>query len=66
MCGAALARAHARSGDAAAISGYVGKGGPLADAIGSFAATYADKTERDHELLVTAIADGTVDAVAGI
>jgi uncharacterized protein (DUF2252 family) len=66
VCGAALARAHARSGDAAAISGYVGKGGQLADAIGSFAAAYAEQTERDHELLVTAIADGRVEAVAGI
>ena len=47
-CGGCLARAHGRGGDAASISGYVGKGGALADAIADFAVTYAHQTERDH------------------
>ncbi|MBX7160465.1 MAG: DUF2252 domain-containing protein [Acidimicrobiia bacterium] len=66
LCGAVMARAHARSGDAAAISGYVGKGGTFDSAISSWAVAYADQTERDHEMLVEAVADGRVDAVRGV
>jgi len=44
MCAHALARAHARSGDAAVISGYVGSGQTFDDAIGEFAVEYADQT----------------------
>jgi uncharacterized protein (DUF2252 family) len=50
-CGAALARAHAKAGDAAAISGYVGKSEALDVALARFAAAYADQTERDFETL---------------
>ena len=52
FCGWALARAHARSGDPAALSGYLGKGNAFDRAIESFAVDYADQTERDHEALV--------------
>ena len=51
-CGATLAKAHARTGDAAAIAGYIGKGGRFIAAIGEFATAYADQTERDHAQLV--------------
>jgi hypothetical protein len=47
MCGSTLARAHAKSGDAATISGYLGKADAFDQAIGQFALTYADQTERD-------------------
>ena len=47
LCGWVLARAHARSGDAAAISGYLGSGDQFDRAIGSFAEAYADQTEAD-------------------
>jgi uncharacterized protein (DUF2252 family) len=48
VCGAALARAHARSGGAAAIAGYLGRGDAFDAAVEDFAAAYADQTERDH------------------
>ena len=47
LCGWVLARAHARSGDAAAISGYLGSGDKFDRAVGSFAEAYADQTEAD-------------------
>jgi uncharacterized protein (DUF2252 family) len=65
-CAMCLARAHARSGDAAAISGYMGKGKSLSEAIADFAAAYADQTERDYQALVAAIASGRVVAETGI
>ena len=49
-----LARAHARSGDPAAIAGYMGKSEVMDDAIASFAMTYAAQTTIDHAALVRA------------
>jgi uncharacterized protein (DUF2252 family) len=54
LCGRTLARAHARSGDPAAIAGYMGKSEAFDDAIASFAMLYADQTIRDHAALVAA------------
>ena len=48
LCGWVLARAHARSGDAAAISGYLGGGDSFDRAVADFAEAYADQTEADH------------------
>lgn len=58
LSGMTLARAHARSGDAAAISGYVGNGDAFDQAIAGFAAAYADQTERDHQRLCAARESG--------
>jgi uncharacterized protein (DUF2252 family) len=60
--GWALARAHARSGDAAVIAAYIGKGDVLADAIAEFAADYADCNERDAAALLAAVLAGRVEA----
>jgi uncharacterized protein (DUF2252 family) len=54
LCGRTLARAHARSGEPAAIAGYMGKGEVLDDAIASFAMAYADQTVTDYAALVKA------------
>jgi uncharacterized protein (DUF2252 family) len=62
LCGGTLARAHARSGDAAGISGYIGKGDVFGTALGRFATTYADQNARDHEALIQAVKDGRVPA----
>lgn len=62
LCGWALARAHARSGDAAAISGYLGKQDTFDRAITAFANAYADQTERDHAALLAAVKAGRVAA----
>jgi predicted alpha/beta hydrolase len=49
LCGEALARAHARSGDRVAIASYLGKGDSFDQALASFAESYADQNERDFE-----------------
>ncbi len=58
LCGWALALAHAKSGDAAMLSGYVGKGNALARAMVTFAAAYADQNEQDYEYLLKAAGQG--------
>ena len=62
LCGSALARAHARSGDAVAIGAYLGSGRAFDKALCEFAVAYADQTERDHEALTDAIDSGRVVA----
>ena len=52
MCGWALALAHAKSGDAAAIAGYCGKNDALTEAICKFAMSYTKQTEQDYEAFV--------------
>lgn len=62
LCGRALARAHARSQDAARLWGYMGDSGAFDAAIGEFAVAYADQTERDYRLFLEAIDTGLIDA----
>jgi uncharacterized protein (DUF2252 family) len=64
FCGWALARAHARSGDPAMISGYLGQKDVFDQAIAAFAETYADQTERDHAALVTYIKSAQAPALS--
>jgi uncharacterized protein (DUF2252 family) len=58
LCGWALARAHACSGDPARIGGYLGRGDAFDWAVAAFAIAYADQTERDFEVLVAAVKAG--------
>src|SRR5215217_4176973 len=60
LCGWALARAHARSGDRVRIAGYLGKSERFDGAIADFAEAYADQTERDHAALCAAVNSGRV------
>jgi uncharacterized protein (DUF2252 family) len=53
--GALLARAHARVGDAAVISGYCGASDTLDYAMADWAEAYGDQTLLDHEAFVKAI-----------
>ncbi len=62
LCGWTLARAHARSGDAAAIAGYVGSGKALDRAIARFSVAYADQNERDYAAFNAAIDSGQIEA----
>jgi uncharacterized protein (DUF2252 family) len=62
-CGWALARAHARSGDAAVIAGYMGSGRSFDEAICDFAGDYADQAERDYKAFVKAIREKRVKVV---
>ena len=59
-CGWVLARAHARSGDPAAIAGYLGSGDTFDTAVVAFANAYADQTERDHAAFVAAARAGRI------
>ena len=63
VCGWALARAHARSGDAAMIAGYMGASEIFDDAIAEFAVDYADQAHKDHRAFVKAIRQGRLEAV---
>jgi uncharacterized protein (DUF2252 family) len=65
LCGIALARAHARSGDAAAIASYLGESDRFERALAAFAETYADQNERDHAALGRAVESGRVSTEAG-
>jgi uncharacterized protein (DUF2252 family) len=66
LCGWALARGHARSGQPATIAGYLGTDNKFEHAMASFAEAYADQTERDHAALVAAIKSGRVTAESGV
>ena len=60
LCGQALARAHARAGDAAAIAGYIGSGDALPRALAVFAEAYADQNQRDYEALRSTAGTGAL------
>jgi len=62
-CGSRLAHAHARSGEPAKISGYLGKCDIFDEAIADFAVAYADQSERDHEILVKAACAGKLEVL---
>jgi uncharacterized protein (DUF2252 family) len=66
LCGWTLARAHARSGDAAAIAGYLGTGDKFDRAIALFSERYADQNERDYAALHEAVETGRVSAETGL
>jgi len=62
LCGWGLARAHARSGQAAIISGYLGQSDRFERAVTDFAVAYADQNARDHEALQRAVREGRIHA----
>ena len=66
LCGHTLAKAHARSGDAIAIAGYLGAGESFDRALASFAEAYADQNERDYDALQAAVASGRITAETGL
>jgi uncharacterized protein (DUF2252 family) len=66
FCGETLARAHARSGDAASIASYVGSGSTFDRAIAAFAEAYADQNERDYAALKDAAESGRVEVQTGL
>ena len=66
MCGWTLARGHARSGDAVAITSYLGGNDRFDRAMAAFAESYADQNERDYAALQAAVRDGRVTAQLGL
>jgi hypothetical protein len=65
LCGWALARGHARSGEPETIAGYLGSDGAFDDAVSTFADSYADQTERDYGAFMAAIKSHRIEAVTG-
>ena len=66
VCGHALAKAHARSGDAIAVAGYLGAGDSFERALASFAEDYADQNERDYNTLREAVESGRLTSETGL
>ncbi|SCK28640.1 Uncharacterized conserved protein, DUF2252 family [Streptomyces sp. AmelKG-E11A] len=66
LCGTALARAHARSGDRIALAGYLGRGDTFDRSVADFAVRYAEQNAKDHTALTAAIAAGVVSAEPGV
>jgi len=64
LCGRTLARAHARAGDPAVVSGYIGSGSAFDEAIAEFAVAYADQTEKDWKSFLAAIKADRIAATA--
>jgi uncharacterized protein (DUF2252 family) len=58
ICGWALARAHAKAGDAPMIAGYLGSTDRFDDALAEYSASYADQAERDFATFKAAIRSG--------
>jgi hypothetical protein len=58
-----MVRAHAKSGAATTISGYLGKGDNFDEALGDFSLAYANQTEQDHAALVEAVRSGRLEAL---
>ena len=66
LCGWTLARAHARSGDAIALTSYLGEDDAFPDAVAAFAELYADRNEADYTGFVAAVRDGRLQAETGV
>jgi uncharacterized protein (DUF2252 family) len=62
LCGRVLARAHARTGDPAVLTGYMGKSTAFEDMLADFGIAYAEQNERDHAALLYAIRSGRLEA----
>lgn len=67
LCGATLAKGHARSGDRMAIASFLGDDGTaFNDAMTDFARAYADQNERDFAALQAAVSDGRISVLTGV
>jgi uncharacterized protein (DUF2252 family) len=66
ICGATLARAHARWGDRIAIAAYLGKGDAFDRAIADFSVAYADQNEHDYDAFVAAVKSGRLETQTGL
>jgi uncharacterized protein (DUF2252 family) len=65
ICGWALARAHAKAGDAATVAGYMGTGDRFDRAMTRYASAYADQVERDYAAFLKAIRSGRIQTETG-
>jgi uncharacterized protein (DUF2252 family) len=66
LCGATLARAHAKAGGASPIAGYLGSSAAFDQALGQYALHYADQVERDYDTFRDAARKGLIQTETGI
>jgi uncharacterized protein (DUF2252 family) len=66
LCGKTLAFAHARSGDAMMIRGYIGNDKSFDEVMVAYGEQYANVTAKDHAQLCEAINDGVIEAIRDI
>ncbi len=66
LCGWTLARAHARSGDPAAMASYLGGDDAFDRSVTDFSERYADQNEQDYGDFVAAIRSGRLEAAEGV
>lgn len=66
LCASLLARAHAQSPGAELVAAYLGTSGRFATATSRWAASYADVSEADFDLLRQAVAAGRLPAETGV
>ena len=66
LCGAALAKGHARSGDRIALSEYIGEDGSFDDAMVNFARAYAEQNQSDYQALQEAARSGAITVREGV
>ena len=66
LCGAVLARAHARSGDATAITGYLGDDDTFDRAITTYAVAYADQNDADYAAFTDAADEQRIAVERGV
>ncbi len=66
FCGWNLTRAHAKSGDAAAIAGYLGKSDPFDRAVVAYSGAYAEQNRQDYEAFRAAVGNGRIAAIPGL
>jgi uncharacterized protein (DUF2252 family) len=66
LCGATLARAHARTGDAAKITGYLGEDDTFDLALERFAVAYADQNDADYAAFTQAAEEQRVEVERGV
>lgn len=66
MCGWTLAHAHARSGDPAALAGYMGDDDGFENDIATFSEHYAEQNQRDFDAFVHAVSSGRIEARQGV
>jgi uncharacterized protein (DUF2252 family) len=65
LCGWALARAHAKSGNAGIeISAYIGRSDQFAEALTAYAFAYADQVERDYDVFLKAVRSGKIHTLS--
>jgi uncharacterized protein (DUF2252 family) len=66
LCGTTLGRAHARTGNAAKITGYLGDDDTFERALERFAVAYADQNDADYATFTAAADEQRIEVERGV